>query len=113
TQSDGGDPGALSHAYQIHCPNDANLISVVGRGIGPGKDPVPALVDRHVIPTPGSCMPCTFQREGSGVSDNDVIVEAGSAKAGNGGPSAIGHAKDVGIFVDRADGLVARNNTIP
>ncbi|MFL6025224.1 MAG: right-handed parallel beta-helix repeat-containing protein [Marmoricola sp.] len=112
TKSDGGDPGALSHAYQVHCPNDANLISVVGRGIGKGTDPSPPLVDRHGIPNPGACIRCNFQLEGSGVSDNDVVVEAGDPKAGNGGPSAIGHAKDVGIFADRADGFVLRNLTV-
>ena len=112
TTSDGGDPGALSHAYQIHCPNDANLISVEGRGIGTGVDPSPPLVDRHGIPNPGPCIRCNLQLEGSGVSDNDVVVEAGDAAAGNAGPSAIGHAKDVGIFVDRADGFVLRNLTV-
>ena len=30
--ADSGDPGALSHDYQIHCPNDANLVAVIGRG---------------------------------------------------------------------------------
>ncbi|RNL78899.1 right-handed parallel beta-helix repeat-containing protein [Nocardioides marmorisolisilvae] len=114
TKSDGGDPGALSHEYQIHCPNDANLISVVGRdgGAGQAADPSPPLVDRHGIPNPGKCIRCNLQLEGSGVSDNDVVVEAGDAAAGNGGPSAVGHAKDVGIFVDRADGFVLRNLTV-
>jgi hypothetical protein len=37
-----------------------------------------------------------------------VVVEAGDVSAGNGGPSAVGHRKDVGIFVDRADGFVLR-----
>ncbi|MGN6723818.1 MAG: right-handed parallel beta-helix repeat-containing protein, partial [Marmoricola sp.] len=49
--------------------------------------------------------------EGSGVSADDVVVEAGSVKAGDGGPSAVGHAKDVGLFVDRADGFVMRDMT--
>src|SRR3954471_18851172 len=43
TTSDSGDPGALTHAYQVHCPNDANLVAVIGRGIGSGVDPSPAL----------------------------------------------------------------------
>ncbi len=34
TFSDGGDPGAMSHEAQIRCPNDANLIAIIGRGIG-------------------------------------------------------------------------------
>ena len=112
THSDSGDPGAPSHAYQFHCPNDANLIAVIGRGIGAGTDPDPALVDRHGIPNPGPCIRCNFQIEGSGVSSDDVVVEAGDASAGNGGPSAVGHRKDVGIFVDRADGFVLRKMNI-
>src|SRR3954453_6205645 len=51
--ADSGDPGALSPAYQIHCPNDANLVAVIGRGLGAGKDPDPALEDRHGIPNAG------------------------------------------------------------
>ena len=60
----------------------------------------------------GECIRCNVQLEGSGVSADDVIVEAGDAKAGNGGPSAVGHKKDVGIFADRADGFVLRNMTV-
>jgi hypothetical protein len=110
--SDSGDPGALSHAYQVHCPNDANLVAVIGRGVGPGKDPDPAREDRHGIPNAGDCIRCNLQLEGSGVSADDVVVEAGDANAGNGGPSAAGHKKDVGIFVDRADGFVLRKVTV-
>jgi hypothetical protein len=110
--SDSGDPGALSHDYQIHCPNDANLIAVIGRAQGPGKDPDPPLQDRHGIPNLGPCIRCNLQIEGSGVSADDVVVEAGDANAGNGGPSAAGHKKDVGIFIDRADGFVLRKVTV-
>ena len=112
TESDSGDPGALSHDYQLHCPNDANLVAVIGRGPDTGKPPSPPLTNRHGIPNVGKCIRCNLQLEGSGVSADDVIVEAGDPKAGNGGPSAIGHQKDVGIFVDRADGFVLRNMTI-
>ena len=80
--TDSGDPGALSHEYQVRCPNDANLVSVVGRGIGPGHDPDPALVDRHGIPNLGKCIRCNLQIEGSGVSADDVVIEAGAAIAG-------------------------------
>lgn len=110
TSSDSGDPGALSHNYQIHCPNDANLIAVIGRG--EAQDPNPPRVDRHGVPDAGECIRCNFQIEGSGVSADDVIVEAGDPAAGNGGPSAAGHRKDVGIFIDRADGFVLRNVTV-
>src|SRR3954454_5192775 len=68
THSDSGDPGAVSHAYQLNCPNDANLIAVIGRGLGEGKDPDPAREDRHGIPNPGPCIRCNLQLEGSGVS---------------------------------------------
>ena len=111
-KSDSGDPGALSHDYQIHCPNDANLVAVIGRGPDTAPAPSPPLTDRHGIPNAGSCIRCNLQLEGSGVSADDVVVEAGAASAGDGGPSAAGHKKDVGIFVDRADGFVLRNLTV-
>src|SRR4051812_21583372 len=112
THSDTGDPGALSNAYQLHCPNDANLIAVNGRAEGPGQDPDPAREDRHGIPNIGPCIRCNLQIEGSGVSADDVVVDAGDPAAGNGGPSAVGHRKDVGIYVNRADGFVLRNVTV-
>ena len=112
TEADSGDPGALSHDFQVHCPNDANLAAVIRRGPDTGPLPEPPREDRHGIPNVGKCIRCNFQLEGSGVSADDVVVEAGSPKAGNGGPSAVGHKKDVGIFVDRADGFVLRNVTV-
>ena len=110
--AESGDPGALTHEYQIHCPNDANLIAVIGRGSDTGPLPETPLTDRHGVPNPGECIRCNLQLEGSGVSADDVIVEVGDASAGNGGPSAVGHAKHVGIFVDRADGFVLSNVTV-
>ncbi len=112
TESDSGDPGALSHDFQLHCPNDANLVAVIGRGPDKGVAPSPPRSERHGIPAVGTCIRCNLQLEGSGVSADDVIVEAGKAAAGNGGPSAVGFKKDVGIFVDRADGFVLRNVTV-
>jgi hypothetical protein len=112
TKADSGDPGALSHDYQVHCPNDANLIAVIGRGVDTGALPETPLENRHGIPNVGKCIRCNVQLEGSGVSADDVIVEAGDSKAGNGGPSAVGHAKHVGIFIDRADGFVLRRLTV-
>ncbi len=112
TSTDGGDPGALSHDYQIHCPNDANLIAVIGRAADTEAVPSPPRTERHGIPGVGECIRCNVQLEGSGVGADDVIVEAGDPAAGNGGPSAAGHKKDVGVFVDRADGFVLRNMTI-
>ncbi len=112
TKADSGDPGALSHDYQLHCPNDANLVAVIGRGADTAPLPATPLENRHGIPNVGPCIRCNLQLEGSGVSADDVVVEAGDASAGNGGPSAVGHAKHVGIFVDRADGFVLRNVTV-
>lgn len=112
TRSDKGDPGALSHDYQLRCPNDANLVAVIGRGPDTAKLPDQPRINRHGIPNVGSCIRCNLQLEGSGVSADDVVVEVGDASAGNGGPSAVGHKKDVGIFVDRADGFVLRNVTV-
>ena len=111
-KADSGDPGALSHDYQLHCPNDANLVAVIGRGPDTAPPPSPPRTNRHGIPNVGRCIRCNLQLEGSGVSADDVVVEAGDASAGNGGPSAVGNKKDVGIFVDRADGFVLRNLTV-
>jgi len=85
---------------------------VIGRGPDTAPPPSPPREERHGIPNVGSCIRCNLQLEGSGVSADDVIVEAGDPSAGNGGPSAVGHKKDVGIFVDRADGFVLRNLTV-
>ena len=112
THSDSGDPGALSHAYQVHCPNDANLVAVIGRGEGSAPPPDPPLTDRHGIPNVGPCIRCNLQVEGSGVSADDVVIDAGDTSAGNGGPSGVGDAKHVGFFVDQADGFVLRKVTV-
>jgi hypothetical protein len=110
-----GDPpsrtGALSYRYQAHCPNDQNLISVVGRKPGAEAPPDPPNWDREGIPDIGKCIRCNLQLEGSGVSADDVVVDSGDPAAGNGGPSGIGSQKDVAIRADRADGFVLRNLT--
>jgi hypothetical protein len=107
----GGDiVGAVSYSYQFHCPNDQNLIAVIGRGLGPGSDPQPPPVDRHGIPNRGPCIRCNLQMEGSGVSADDVVIDAGRVASGNGPP--LGSVKDVGIRADRADGFVLRNLTV-
>ncbi|MEA2347221.1 MAG: hypothetical protein QOG62_1008 [Thermoleophilaceae bacterium] len=107
--NDKGSVEALSYDYQLHCPNDQNLIAVMGRASGPGTDPSPPLEDRFGIPNTGPCIRCNFQIEGSGVSADDVVVDAGRVKSGNHGP--IDPVKDVGIRVDRADGFVMRGMT--
>ena len=110
--------GAVSYRFHFYCPNDANLIAINGRALGPQSDQFgrgatpPVTDDRHGIPNEGACIRCNLQLEGSTDDPQDVVVEAGDASAGNGGPSAVGHAKDVGIKVDRADGTVIRNLTV-
>lgn len=105
-----GEPGtALSYEYQVNCPNDQNLVAVLGREVGAEKPPMPPRENRHGIPDLGKCIRCNFQIEGSGVNADDVIVEAGDAKKGDGGPNGVGTKKDVAIRADRADGFVLKN----
>jgi Right handed beta helix region len=106
-ENDRGDTGAVSYEYQYHCPNDQNLIAVLGREPGPNPPPQPPLSDRHGIPDLGPCIRCNLQMEGSGVSPDDVTIDAGRVESGDHGP--IGAMKDVGIRADRADGFVLRN----
>ena len=106
-QNDRGDTGAVSYAYQMKCPNDQNLIAVMGRAVGTGKDPQPPLMDRHVIPNTGDCIRCNLQIEGSGPGPDDVVIDAGRVASGDKGPRD--SVKDVGIRADRADGFVLRN----
>ena len=105
-------PGASSYAYDVHCPNDANLVAVMGRAIGPGKDPDPPRLDRDGIPNLGPCIRCNLQLEGSGLTADDVVIDAGETKVGNRGPSGVGAKKDVGVRADRADGFVLTNMTV-
>jgi hypothetical protein len=106
-ENDKGETGAVSYEYQYHCPNDQNLIAVIGRAPGPNPPPQPPLEDRHGIPDLGPCIRCNLQIEGSGLSPDDVTIDAGDVSSGDGAP--IGSAKDVGIRADRADGFVLRN----
>ena len=115
-KTNGDKPGeegnALSYAYQVNCPNDQNLVAVLGRAVGSGTDPIPPREDRHGIPNLGACVRCNLQLEGSGVSADDVVIEAGDESKGNGGPNGVGSKKDVGVRADRADGFVLRNVTV-
>jgi Right handed beta helix region len=112
-RSNGDRPGqtgvALSYEYQAKCPNDQNLVAVIGREVGATPPPVPPRENRHGIPDLGACIRCNVQIEGSGVNADDVIVEAGDASKGDGGPNGVGTAKDVGVRADRADGFVLKN----
>ena len=106
-ENDRGETGAVSYEYQFHCPNDQNLIAVLGRLPGPTPPPQPPLSDRHGIPDLGACIRCNLQLEGSGVSPDDVTIDAGKVANGDHGP--VDPVKDVGIRADRADGFVLRN----
>ena len=115
-RTNGDKPGeegnALSYAYQFKCPNDQNLVAVMGRSVSSKADPIPPPRDRHGIPNPGECIRCNFQIEGSGVDAGDVVIDAGDQTKGDRGPNGVGAKKDVGIRVDRADGFVLRNLTV-
>src|SRR3954467_11833217 len=105
--------GAVSYAYQFHCPNAQSLIGLAGHALGPGTDPPvtdAGRPDPHGIPNLGPCLRCNVQIEGSGPSPDDVVVDAGRVESGNGAP--LGSKKDVGLRADRADGLVLRNFTV-
>ena len=105
--NDRGQTGALSYKWQFYCPNDQNLIAVLGRAPGTTDPPNPPSEDRHGIPDLGPCIRCNLQIEGSGVGPDDVVIDAGNVGSGDGAP--IDAAKDVGIRADRADGIVIRN----
>jgi len=111
-ESDHGS-GAVSYAYQFHCPNAQSLVSVIGRALGPGQDPPTSPTGRpdpHGIPNLGPCIRCNMQIEGSGVNADDTVIDAGNVASGNGGP--IDAKKDVGLKADRADGIVIRDLTV-
>jgi hypothetical protein len=110
--NDHGTTGALSYKYQYLCPNDQNLIAVMGRGLTDKPVPQPASIDRHGIPDAGACIRCNLQIQGTGVSPDDVVIDGGDPSLGdkgNPGPDPADYAKDNGIRGDRADGLVIAN----
>ena len=105
--NDKSQTGAVSYAYQVKCPNDQNLIAVLGRSLTNIPVPQPPSVDRHNIPDAGSCIRCNLQIQGTGATPDDVTIDAGNVASGDGAP--IGAVKDVGIRADRADGFVVDN----
>jgi hypothetical protein len=103
--------GAVSYRYQATCPNDQNLIAVIGREALNAPEPVITPdTDRHGIRNEGKCIRCNLQVEGSGVKPEDVTIDAGNGPSAN-GPLA-GQGKDVGIRFERADGFYLRNVTL-
>src|SRR3954464_4064680 len=105
--NDKNQTGAVSYAYQFKCPNDQNLIAVMGRALTNTPVPQPPRIDRHVIPDAGACIRCNLQIQGTGASPDAVTIDAGNTASGDGAP--IGAVKDVGIRADRADGFVLDN----
>ena len=105
--NDKNQAGAVSYAYQWHCPNDQNLIAVLGRALTNTPVPQPPSLDRHVIPDAGACIRCNLQIQGTGASPDAITIDAGDTKSGDSTP--IGSVKDVGIRADRADGFVLDN----
>ena len=110
--NDHGATGALSYRYQFSCPNDQNLIAVMGRALTNVVPPQPPAADRHGIPDAGPCIRCNLELQGTGVSPDDVVIDGGDPSLGDGGtpgPDQADYAKDNGIRGDRADGLVITN----
>jgi hypothetical protein len=105
--NDKNQAGAVSYAYQWHCPNDQNLIAVLGRQLTNTPVPQPPRIDRHIIPDAGPCIRCNLEIQGTGASPDAVTIDAGNVASGDGAP--IGSVKDVGIRADRADGFVLDN----
>ena len=128
-QADTSGAPTPSYRYQATCPNDQNLIHVLGRAVeGAPLDPPDP--DRHGIPEQelGRCIRCNLQIEGSGVKPEDVILDGGrgytnpmkpTARPGGTRPTSECHppedqpnpcyVKHVVLRADRADGMVARN----
>src|SRR3954469_6240469 len=105
--NDKNQSGAVSYAYQWNCPNDQNLIAVMGRALTNVPVPQPPRIDRHVIPDAGACVRCNLQIQGTGATPDAVTIDAGNTASGDGPPN--GSVKDVGIRADRADGFVLDN----
>jgi hypothetical protein len=105
--------GAVSYAYQVHCPNAQNLIAVIGRADTGKPDPPSSATGRpdpHGLPNEGPCIRCNLQIEGTGPAPDDTVVDAGRVASGDGAP--IESAKDVTLKADRADGFVFRDMTL-
>jgi hypothetical protein len=107
--SDDGE-GAATYRYQAECPNDQNLIYVQGRGLTENPAPYPPRENRRGLPDEGPCIRCNMQIEGSGAKPEDVVIDlAKDTNAALKGPAE--PLKEVGLRVDRADGMVIRNLT--
>jgi hypothetical protein len=102
--------GAATYRYQVKCPNDQNLIYLQGRALTNKPVPNPPREDRHGIPDDGTCVRCNLQIDGSGAKPEDVVIDlAKDTKAKL--KAASEPLKEVGLRVDRGDGIVIRNLT--
>ena len=108
-ESDDG-AGAATYRYQVKCPNDQNLIYLQGRALTNKPVPNPPREDRHGLPDEGRCIRCNLQIDGSGAKPEDVVIDlAKDTKAKL--KAASEPLKEVGLRVDRGDGVVIRNLT--
>jgi len=94
--------GAATYAYHAKCPNDVQLIAVIGEDLE------------------GRCIRCNVQISGSGARPEDVIVDGAKRPADPGvsgdlfeeGRGLVGATKEVGIRAERADGIRLSNFTV-
>ncbi|MBA2342330.1 MAG: hypothetical protein H0V85_02575, partial [Thermoleophilaceae bacterium] len=95
------DAGAPSYAYHFKCPNDLNLVALIGKNLE------------------GRCIRCNVQILGSGKRPQDVIIEGGKGVRDPGvkrdlfdeGKRPVPTTKEVGVTAERADGAVFANFT--
>ena len=93
---------APTFEYHSKCPNDLNLIAVLGRDLE------------------GECLRCNFTLVGSGARPEDVVIEAGEGVPDPGvsgdlfeeGKGIAKGVKEVGIRLERTDGVVVSNLTV-
>lgn len=106
--SEDGSRAAPTPTYEYHvaCPNDINLIALIGRELG-DSDKAP-------------CIRCNVHFYGSGVRPEDVVIDAAKEPKDpgvtgdlfvEGRPSAEG-IKEVGLRFERADGAYITNVTV-
>lgn len=94
--------GAATYAYHAKCPNDVQLIAVIGEDLE------------------GRCVRCNVQISGSGARPEDVIVDGAKSPTDPGvsgdlfeeGRGLRGAVKEVGIRAERSDGIRLSNFTV-
>ena len=87
-QRPGRDRGALLQ-YQVHCPNDQNLIAVIGRAADRTRPPAAAARwTATASPTPVPASAATCRSRAPGVSPDDVTIDGGDPALGDGAAGA-------------------------